>query len=272
MPKNKTPNQWSRLLTPASLAEYGAIDKARPKDPFDPGGAWRQTWRLWLLRRNTKDVNHRGFIRLERRPSSSGKSFDLDITQTAIQVSQYAVHQMRARLRCAGDALATPVSWSIQTRLFSVTGDREFTEAAVQKKGSLTGGKLRTEAGGRTFEEDLSGPVTSNWSLFEALERLPGPEAPPLGFTLLDELDKIKPAQRLRFRQTTSIPFGGETVKVHCYQRLGEGHLPCYYYVDGNHRLLLMISELRAYILDADAERKHEEILKRLAGSRRRTS
>ena len=174
-------------------------------------------------------------------------------------------------MRCAAAALASPVSWSIQTRLVTAADHRELAEAAVHKKGSLSGGKLRTQAGTHSFEEDVPEPATSNWSLFEALQRLPGPEAMPLEFTLLDELDKIKPAHRLSFRESTSIPFGGEKVKVHCYQKLGEGLLPYYYYVDENHRLLLAINELRAYILDPNTEEKYQEALKRLA-KRRRTS
>ena len=270
MAAQQTPNQWGRMFTPDALSEYGGLGAPVPQGPFDPAGAWTQTWRIWLLKRSGNDVNHRGFIKLKREPSPDRETFDLRATQATIQMSQGCVHEMKARIRCANNALATPFSWSLTTRLFSARDGHEFSQAAVDKRGAIKRGKITTDRGGRIARRDAPGAVTSSWSILDALQRLPGPGTTPLEFAFLDELDKCKPNHRLTHREETTIPFGGEAVQVQCYQQIGEGLLPWMYYVDMGHRLLLAMSGLRAYILDPAAEQDHEKLLRRIGGGGRR--
>ena len=258
-------------MTPGALKEYQAIEGLPPKGSFDPAGAWRQTWRIWLLRRNPKDVNYRGFIRLRREPSADGRAFVLTVNQTTVHVSHACIHETKARIRCANDELASPRSWNIETRLFSPRDNREFSNAAVKKSSSVKDGKIQTERAGGVFVQNAPAAITSSWSILEALQRLPGPDMTPLDFAFLDELDKLKPGHRLSHREETTIPFGEEVIQVHCYQQIGQGLLPWLYYVGSDHRLLLAISGLRAYILDAHVNRQHEEVLERLSGKGRRS-
>ena len=98
MAQTKDPDEWSRLLTPDSLSELGGTPQAPPGGPFDPAGSWAQTWQIWLLKRNSNDTNHRGFIQLRRKATERDDRFELLASQTAIQKSQGAVHESFAEI------------------------------------------------------------------------------------------------------------------------------------------------------------------------------
>ena len=259
--------QWRRLLTPEALADYGALKAPRPKETFDPTGAWTQAWQVWLLQRSAGSDNHQGYIRLTRAPAPDGASFTLAVEQAVVQ-AQRVVHETRAKMVCALDATASPQSWTVETRLFWPSDGREVSEASVRKGGEVSNGRLHVKKDGRSRAEDLPpGAVSSNWSILEALSR-PSPAAPLPAFTVLDELDKMKGPRRLTRGEATQIRFGDETVHVDVFRDTGHGSLPWVYYLDDNRRLLLALSGLRAYILCADVETRHRQALKAL-GRRR---
>lgn len=261
-----TPSEWGRVLTPERLLEYGALDTPIPEAPFDPEGDWTQTWRVWLLKRNARDMNHRGYILLKRKPDTDHSSFNIEVDQAHIQTAQASVHETLARISCLANPLSTPRSWEIQTRLIDVKENREITSAATHKSGSLVDGKMKVECNNRTSLRSIPvGSVSSNWTILEALQRTMKPRETTYRFTFLDELDKIKPKHRLCHRKYTKVNFGSKTHSAHCYQQIGQGALPWLYYIDEKtSRLLLAINGLRAYILDSNTVKDHKTIVARL--------
>ena len=110
-------------------------------------------------------------------------------------------------------------------------------------------------------------PATSHWSLFDAVQRLPGKATRPLRFTMLEEMDLVKPDQRLEFREETDLEVGDTTLHLRGYQQIGWGVLPWQYWVDDQGRLLFAFSGVRACIYNTKASawmrRKLESARKR---------
>ncbi|MDP6038187.1 MAG: hypothetical protein QGG64_06525 [Candidatus Latescibacteria bacterium] len=183
------------------------------------------------------------------------------LDRSTIHPGHACVHHSEAQMQCVEDELASPVSWHFETRFVGNMGS--FPQAEIVKDGRVEGDTIETERAGRVSVQQVNGLVTSNWSLMEALQRLDGSEV--LDFTLLDELDKIKPGQSVRCSGKMDMPFGDALVEVYAYRHVGQGFLPWFYYVDLNGRLLLAINGLRAYILDPNAEAEHEQVMSRFA-------
>jgi hypothetical protein len=248
-------------LTLAALREYGELDGFRAPGSFAPDGQWKHTYRIWLV--NRRDY---GFLSIERRPSSDGGSVTLDV-EVSVQQAAGTVHQTRSRIQCADNALSTPQSWEIESEILS--SDLQPIEVTrVREDAKVKGGKLSITAAGRSLNREIPAVFTSNWSLFDAVQRLPGKEAPTLEFALLEDLDLLKQRQRLSYWQSTGIDIGvdgGDSLQLTGYQQIGAGILPYQYWVDDQHRLLFAISGIRAYIFAPNAQKDMEQRLQKLA-------
>jgi hypothetical protein len=123
------------------------------------------------------------------------------------------------------------------------------THTAVVK-----GDAVAAQFGSHKRMSKVPAPFTSNWSLFDAVQRLSGKGAAPLRFAVLEDLDLVKPNQRLTFVEGTSVAVGeGRQLALSGYERIGEGILPYHYWVDEQHRLLFVLSGPRAYLYDPEA-------------------
>jgi len=266
--KGKEDEAQSRPLTIPFLQTLGALDVLKPPaGAFDPVGTWRHTYRLWLV----QPWSSGGALALSRKPLPDGK-----IALTAdLRLAERGGFERRthATLTCAADRLATPLSWTLESHGLDLE-DKPITRADVTEKGTLADGELAVAFGGQTRKQSVPSPATSNWSLFDAVQRLPREKTQPLSFTLIEDMDLVKPNQRLTFRETTTVALGGKTVRLHGYQQTGQGILPWQYWVDDAGRLLLAFSGVRAYILDPTATTWMEKQLAsaRFAIRRRRKS
>ncbi|MDH7571793.1 MAG: hypothetical protein QHJ73_19610, partial [Armatimonadota bacterium] len=177
------------------------------------------------------------------------------------------VHRTRAELRCAADALASPRSWQLRSWLEDLEGQPvPLTE--VEESASVRGNSVQVKWGARSSTRRVPTPFTSNWSLFDAVQRLPAPAVPALTFALLEDLDLLKEKQQLSYRETTEVEWDDGTVRLQGYQQLGEGILPWHYWRDGARRLLFVVTGIRAYLWSPEAERRVEELVE---AARRRT-
>ena len=91
--------------------------------------------------------------------------------------------------------------------------------------------------------------------MFEAVQRLKISKETVLSFDMLEGLSLFKKSQRLSYRGLTKTKIGAEDIPLHCFVQLGSGILPCEYWLDERHRLLMVTSMNKAYILDDKAER-----------------
>jgi len=234
-------------LTLAALRELSALDDiAPPTGDFDPNGPWKHTYQIWLVGRKAS-----GFLRLERTPAPDGKSATLNVEMSVAQMARTAL-QTNAQLDCAADPLASPRSWKIESVLLDAEG-RPIELSRVNESATVKNGTIEVKAGDKTLTRTVPSPFTTNWSLFDAVQRLSGKDAKPLEFALLEDLDLVKENQRLSYWQDAQIELGGKTIALHGYQQIGAGILPYQYWVDDQHRLLFAISGVRAYILDPKA-------------------
>jgi hypothetical protein len=137
---------------------------------------------------------------------------------------------------CKADALATPMQWKTDFEVLDPQG-RTVPLTAISTSG-------------RSADIKISGPLNSDWSLLDAVQRLPF-DSKPLEFTMLEELELLRPKQRLSAGATAEAELGGRTVKLHSFEQLGRGILPITYWLDENHRLIIAVGGRRALLLES---------------------
>ncbi len=253
-----------RGALPHSLAKVSAFlkDFRPPTGPFDPAGEWEHRYSMWILYPDafggaallSQQTMSRDFgtLRLRRKPAGP-EAFSLEVAQVTRQGGAGNFYYcVEARLTCATDRLATPQSWEMR----SVMLDRErkpVEGTQVSKSAEVAGGAIRRR--GRV-ERTVPAPkvFTSNWSLFDALQRLPGDEIQPMAFDMLEELDLLKPNQWLSFKSTFAAELGGKPVRLHGFSVIGQAILPYEYWLDDQRRVVMAIGGRRAYLFNPDAE------------------
>jgi hypothetical protein len=235
----------------ATLASVQPIlDKfSPPAAPFDRNGAWRHTYAIWL--EDESDPN--GFLEIERKVSSAGISLKIEsvVTQTT-----GAEQSTKAEILCAPDLLCTPKSWRVESMIVDAAG-KPVQASRLAYSATAKGGVIEFQFGNRKRQRKAPLPFTSNWSLFDAVQRMPGKDMQPLRFTLLEDLDLVKLNQRLLSCEPSAVKAaGGKQLTLRCFEQTGDGILPFRYWLNEQGRLLLALSGTRAYVWDPEA-RKH---------------
>jgi len=235
-------------LSLEALKEYGAFQGFQAPGSFDPEGAWTHTYRIWLVG-GGRDRD-RGSLRIERSALANG-AVTLDVALTVKQAAGNT-QDTRAKVECRADPLCAPTSWQMSSVILDAQG-QPIEATKVEQSATVGSEGVEVTTGGVTSVRKIPRPFTSNWSLFDAVQRLPGEAAKPLQFALLEDLELVKRGQRLSFRESTEFDFGGGTQTLRGYHQIGEGILPYHYWVDEPSRLLIVISGIRAYILGSTA-------------------
>jgi hypothetical protein len=259
----------SQAISPATKRDrrdktYGSLEAfpeffekfVPPTGAFDPRGAWKVSYGVWLF---AGDPGAVGFLEIERQPGADGAA--LKVATRVAHLNGY--QQQSAELGCAADTLSS-LRW---LTLESVSGTPEGTPVPATRTSvrvEVRGGAVQFTRGERRRSARAAPPVVASWGLMEALQRL-SPEPPSaLEFTLLDDGDLLKPAQRVTYAGKTSIQAaGGAGLTLHCWEHTGYGMLPAHYWRDAQGRLLFVVAGQRAYLYDP-AAREHA------AGRRRR--
>ncbi len=248
-----------RPLTVDALRELGALSNiGLPGGPFDPNGAWEQTWQIWLVSFSWKGMA--GYLSLKRAPAQNGEAIVLNVEMAVMQTAR-SVHVTRADTLCAADPLASPRSWRIESEIRSPDG-KAIEVARVEEKAEVKDGVIEVAAGQKTFTRKVPKTFTSNWSVFDAVQRLPFANSKPLEFALLEDLDLLKEGHRLSRWKDRAAVLSGKEIAVHGFQHIGAGILPYQYWLDEQHRLVVALSGIRAYIVDADAKNRFDQSLR----------
>jgi hypothetical protein len=227
-----------------------------PAGGFDPRGAWKLSYGVWLFAGDPQAV---GYLEIERRPTAGGSA--LTVAGRIAHLNGY--QQQNAALDCAADTLSS-LRW---LELESTSGTPEGqplpatqTSLRVQVRGSA----VEFTRGTRRRTARAAPPVVASWGLLEALQRLEPDQPKALEFTLLDDGDLLKPAQRLTYLGKTSVQVaGGAGLALHCWEQTGYGVLPTHYWVDAQGRLLFVVAGQKAFLYDPAARQN-------AAGRRRR--
>jgi hypothetical protein len=249
-------NESTQAKLPRSLAVLGDLLKTLrpPTDGFDSSGAWEHRYAVILIVPEPGGVrvnaNRHGWLRLQRQPSGDGTA-KLDVSLAALQGGGGFTYRVDAAITCSTDRLAAPRAWELRWRTFDaqkqLVPDASFSETGAIRDGAIVrrrGNKERTMPAPKQF--------TGNWCLFDALQRLPN-NTSPVAFDMLEELDLLKPEQRLSFRQTIEVELGGRHVRLHGFEQVGRGILPYTYWLDDHRRLLVATGGMRGYLWDPTA-------------------
>ena len=220
-----------------------------PTDAFDPNGAWEHRYAMFTLLPPSRfgSTKSDGGFRIRRTPAGT-----VDVNHEvclATQQNDKTVYHAHAKITSASDVIVTPRQWLLHAEIRSPSGQVE-PETVLTQTGEVVGGKIHRHNG--KVEHVVPAPerFTSNWSLFDAVQRLPTIAHEPLRFDMFEELDLYKPNQRLMFRQTQTVALGGQQLRLHRFEQFGDGILPYTYWLDEQHRLLIAFGGLRAFLFD----------------------
>ncbi len=273
MAKKQTPKRTivGSPLTPALLKELRALDEfpATPKD-FDPEANWVNTYRIWTCHgfRETGNYNV-GFVRFRRAAAGTNEKLSLEVHQELVEADGM-VSVIDTNIRCLNNQLATPVRWHLWS-LFIDSDTQPLDELKTEENVIIKQDTMIIETGGHTLKRKVPGRLTSDWGIFEAVQRLKFNKESSLDFNMLEGLSVLKEGQRLSYRGVYPMRIGGQDVRLHCFHQLGRGILPYEYWLDDNHRLLAATSMNKAYILDERAEKMISQRTEQLLKSYRKT-
>ena len=203
--------------------------------PFDPEGEWEHNYAIWNPSRGKGFKSAvAGSFRIRKRLTTDGDT-RLQVTQVIKMQGVNGTGNTKASITCAADDLAAPIRWKIDSEVVDPNG-KQVKLTAVSGSG----------------EKKVSGRLSSSWSLFDAVQRLPF-DAKELRFDMLEELELLRPDQILWPGETAEIEVGRRKVRLHSFEQIGTGILPMTYWLDDEHRLIIAVNERRAFILGAKA-------------------
>jgi len=207
-----------------------------PTEPFDPNGEWTHNYSMWNpARSKTTRSELLGSLRIHRRLTPDG-NIRLQLTQITKMAKENGSGRTKAGVTCKADDLATPIQWKVDFVIIDLQG-KQVPLTAVGTPGKAD--KLK-----------VSGRLSSNWSLLDAVQRLPF-DSRPIEFTMLEELELLRPEQRLSPGTTAEVEIGGRLMKLHSFEQIGRGILPITYWLDDSHRLIIAVGGRRAFLYDS---------------------
>lgn len=248
-------------LTPTKpLPEHFPLDSLEPyltkfsppKGDFETSRSWRQSYGVYSIARIGGPGGRRtGRLTLARRAGQDGKA-EIDVACDRHLVG--GRHKVAGAIEIRPDSvLSTPVSWWFETRLLDPTG-RSITGTRMTKTGLLKEDEVLITCTDDVQKTKVSGSCTTNWSLFDAVQRLPREKTKPQRFTLIDHFDQVKPGYLLSYRKTMDVSLGGKKLRLAAYDQVGRGNVPWVYWVDGRGRLLFIVAGLEAYVLESSRQ------------------
>lgn len=95
----------------------------------------------------------------------------------------------------------------------------------------------------------MPGPYSNEWTLLEAIQRMPGRSMQEVEYTLIDEYDTPQPGHRLSYRTQAQVTFQSGPAQLTAFCDLGRALVPTVYWVDEHHRLIFVCTGLMVYAL-----------------------
>jgi len=254
MAKRKKRTAVGQPITPAVLGELNALGSWPGQDgELKPGGTWNHSYRIWTCHGYVSSGNETvGALRLERK-SPSADGFTLRTRQRVVHFGGIK-HSIHAEIRCRADAIGSMAGWTLASKYYGGKGP-DRSDLAMSRRGICIDGQVTLSVAGKTCMIKTPRPVMSDWSLFEAVQRM-APEGESPTFDVLEHLTVHRPGHRLRYGGVDQVNWSGTSVKLHHYYQLGQGMLPYEYWLDAGRRLVIVTTGARAYILDPKAYEK----------------
>jgi hypothetical protein len=232
-------------LTPTLLDELSALNNfPTSSENFKPDGNWINTYRIWTCHGYRESGNQNvGYLRIKRLVKSND-SLTLKVHQEVLQTDAL-VNIVEATIECRNNQLASPIQWKVSSRFINADG-KQISQLSSNDNGIAAEGLNRN---------------TSDWSLFEAVQRLKISKETFSTFDMLEGLSLLIKDQHLSYRGLYPTKIGGKKISLHRFVQLGNGILPCEYWLDDHHRLLVVTSMNKAYIFDEQAEKIARQVI-----------
>lgn len=218
-----------------------------PLAGFIPTGKWRQDYTMFLLQPTV--ARKVGSFSLQRSPRAA-QSFMLTVRTRRIGNSGYSQFQ-HAEMQCTADTLASPVSWLFETKMALKAADPPYLMSGRRRSANVTNGTLTIHDKLRATRTEIHTPYSSEWTLLEAVQRLPGPSMKPVAYTLIDEYDTPQPNHKLAYRAQIHVNLQSGPEPLTGYCDLGRAVVPTVYWIDKHGRLLFVCTGLMIYALNA---------------------
>jgi len=215
-----------------------------PQNPFDPNGTWKNSYKVLTLTGQSWPI---GKLTIERILTKNDQT--VLIVSYQLFLKDGYKQNITSRIRCLTDSLATPLTWKFESEILS-PAKKTIDCTRLEKQGEARNGILKITTSNGSSRTPLSKAYTSNWALFDAIQRLPRQSTVPINFTLLDHFDQPKHNQVLSFRKESIIEFKGDSFKLYAYQQIGNGITPIIYWTNRYGRLLFVISGIEGYVIE----------------------
>ena len=239
-------------MTPELLTRIGGLTEFPPTPKeFQPDGEWVNTYRIHTCHGYFESGNEdKGVLRVERVAGASADAFTLKLRQKIVN-HDGRTHLVDAEAKCRNNMLASLVEWKLTSRFADFEGN-PIPGLDGDETGSAGSGGVAITTGASTLEHRTPRPVTADWCLFEAVQRLAYERDTSPPFDFLEGLRLIREEHRLSYRGVYA--WKGKPPSLHWFHQIGHGVLPYEYWLDDRHRLLAVATLARAYVLDDNAE------------------
>jgi hypothetical protein len=242
---NALPRDWAAL---------GArVNKWTPPDgAFEPAGAWALEYSRHSLIPSPDGATGGGVAgALSVRRVAADGAVSLAVTESA--VAGFTTMTTTAQIRCVPGALLTPSRWRLVIQWEAPPPARvEPGELDQERSGLVEGGEI-VFAGTKKRRIPAPARWTSFWSLFAVIPALPFEAGAPLEFDLLEDLELLKPGQRLAYVGRHDVEVAGRAMKLHVFEQTGRGVMPWRWWLDDSHRIVLAAGGRRAYLAGTPA-------------------
>ena len=215
-----------------------------PGEPFDPAGAWNQSYFLWAM--HTPPRTFAGRLKIQRAALADGVRFEVE--QELRMAKQFAPWT-RASIECAADRWSTPRRFTVETWVATPDGTVE-PDSRGKFSAEVVGPEIHY-SGTHKAPVHLSGDWTLDWTLLDAVQRLPFQAGGDWQFDMVEDCDLLRPRQQLSYAGAVTTSLGGKNTELHAFCQTGTGTLPTQYWLDVQHRLLAVIHYYRAFLLES---------------------
>jgi hypothetical protein len=241
---------------PNWVPEVGKWFSPAAGDTFDPSGSWRHSFVLVEHSPSLKGrrIRNRGHLVLDRKATDEGFTLDVEILARRWPAGAF---RSRITIEAEADVLATPRSWQLNATVLD-ENDEPMAITLVEQSGRVGDGWVEI-TGPKTRRHDLQGPMTANWTLWDAVQRLAGGTPPQEAFIMVEDMDLLKPAQTLVFAGEIDIELSGQSLHLRGYRQLGEGILPYHYWLDDAGRCIWAYGGRKGFLFHPDAVGLGEE-------------
>ncbi len=238
-------------LEPTIISKMGALEGTElPGGDFDPKDNWTHNYRIWTCYGVMMPEQNHGKISISRTGGSRRTGLKISQVIRPDPKVRRPKHNIDADIVCKNDVLSTPVNWTLESRFTGGPAYEKMSEVDYSEKTKVNGNKIDLTIGGKNYSRNISKTFTADWTLFEAVQRMDFGMTKTLEFDFLEGLTVFKPGQKLSYRDQLPVIWNDRPALLHRFEQLGTGVWPYEYWLDQQHRLVMVVTGPRAYIWD----------------------